>query len=85
MRLKSGWFSDRSACYLAAGRPVITQETGFSNHLPTGQGLFGFRTMGNIRAAIDKIESNYDSASRAAKEIAAEYFSADPVLVSGLP
>src|SRR5205085_2808104 len=45
IRLKSGWFSDRSACYLAAGRPVITQETGFSNHLPTGKGLFGFATM----------------------------------------
>jgi len=44
IRLRSGWFSDRSACYLAAARPVITQETGFSNHLPTGKGLFGFLT-----------------------------------------
>ena len=41
IRLRSGWFSDRSASYLACGRPVITQETGFSNILPTGEGLFG--------------------------------------------
>ena len=82
IRLRSGWFSDRSACYLAAGRPVITQETGFSNHLPTGRGLFGFRTMEEILAAIDVIERNYDAASRAAKEIAREYFAADVVLKS---
>jgi len=82
IRLKSGWFSDRSACYLAAGRPVITQETGFSNHLPTGSGLFGFRTMDEILAAIDKIESDYEAASQAAKELAREYFSAEKVLGS---
>ena len=45
VRLRSGWFSERSAQYLASGRPVITQETGFSNVLPTGQGLFAFSTM----------------------------------------
>lgn len=82
IRLNSGWFSDRSACYLAARRPVITQETGFSHHLPTGRGLFGFRTMEEILAAIEKIESDYEAASRAAKEIASEYFSADVVLKS---
>src|SRR5207253_3808946 len=70
IRLRSGWFSDRSACYLAAGRPVITQETGFSNHLPAGRGLFGFRTMEEILAAIDTIESSYTRASQAALEIA---------------
>jgi hypothetical protein len=43
VRLRSGWFSDRSACYLAAGRPVVTQDTGFGNQLPVGQGLFAFR------------------------------------------
>jgi hypothetical protein len=40
VRLRSGWFSDRSATYLASGRPVITQDTGFGNILPTGRGLF---------------------------------------------
>ena len=52
VRLRSGWFSDRSATYLAAGRPVITQETGFSNILPTGEGLFGFSTMEEILQAV---------------------------------
>ncbi len=80
IRLRSGWFSDRSACYLAAGRPVITQETGFSNCLPTGRGLFAFETMEDILAAVDKIESDYEGQSRAAREIAAEYFAAEKVL-----
>ncbi|MGC8625005.1 MAG: hypothetical protein ACP5I8_03090 [Phycisphaerae bacterium] len=80
IRLKSGWFSDRSACYLAAGRPVINQETGFSNHLPTGRGLFAFQTMDDILAAIDAIESDYAGHCRAAREIAEEYFAAEKVL-----
>jgi hypothetical protein len=82
VRPKTGWFSDRSACYLAAGRPVITQETGFSKFLPTGRGLFGFATLDGILAAVDEIESNYQQNSRAAREIAAEYFSAEKVLGS---
>src|SRR6185369_9841234 len=48
VRPNTGWFSDRSACYLAAGRPVITQETGFSMFLPAGRGLFGFRDMDDV-------------------------------------
>ncbi len=80
IRLRSGWFSDRSACYLAAGRPVITQETGFSNCLPTGRGLFGFETMDDILAAVDCIESDYEDHCRAAREIAREYFAAEKVL-----
>jgi hypothetical protein len=80
IRLRSGWFSDRSACYLAAGRPVITQETGFSNCLPTGRGLFGFETMNDILAAVDKIETDYEAHSRAAREIAEEHFAAEKVL-----
>jgi hypothetical protein len=80
IRLRSGWFSDRSATYLAAGRPVITQETGFSNVLPTGRGLFGFSTMDNILAAVDSINSDYEGHSRAAAELAREYFNYDVVL-----
>ncbi len=80
IRLRSGWFSDRSACYLAAGRPVINQETGFSNCLPTGRGLFSFQTMDDILAAVDTIESDYDGNARAAREIAIEYFAAEKVL-----
>ncbi len=80
VRLRSGWFSDRSASYLAAGRPVITQETGFSNHLPTGAGLFSFSTMYEILDAVEAINANYAYHRRAALEIAREYFSYDRVL-----
>lgn len=80
VRLRSGWFSERSAQYLASRRPVITQETGFSNVLPTGRGLFGFSTMDDILAAVDSINSDYASHCRAASEIAREYFSYDVVL-----
>ncbi len=80
IRLRSGWFSDRSACYLAAGRPVITQETGFSNHLPTGRGLFGFSNMDDILHAVDIIESDYKGNCEAARGIAEDYFSAERVL-----
>jgi hypothetical protein len=82
VRPKTGWFSDRSACYLAAGRPVITQETGFSKFLPTGKGLFAFQTMDDILAAVDTIENDYEGNCRAAREIAAEYFAAEKVVGS---
>lgn len=80
VRLRSGWFSERSAQYLAAGKPVITQETGFSNVLPTGRGLFGFSNLEEIVHAIDLINTDYAAHSRAAREIAQEYFSAESVL-----
>jgi hypothetical protein len=74
IRLRSGWFSDRSASYLACGRPVVTQETGFSNILPTGEGLFAFSTMADIEAAIDAINADYGRHCAAASRIAREYF-----------
>ena len=80
VRMASGWFSERSACYLAAGRPVITQDTGFSRVLPVGQGLFAYQNMNDILAAIDAIESDYEKHGRAAQEIAQEYFRAETVL-----
>jgi hypothetical protein len=79
-RPNTGWFSDRTVCYLAAGRPVVTQETGFSKRLPTGRGLFAFRTGDDVVAAIEAIESDYAAHSRAAAEIAAEYFGAEKVV-----
>jgi len=82
VRPRTGWFSDRSACYLAAARPVITQETGFSKFLPTGKGLFGFSGMDDVLAAIDEIESDYEGNCRAAREIADEYFAAEKVVGS---
>lgn len=80
VRLRSGWFSDRSATYLAAGRPVITQETGFSNVLPTGEGLFAFSTMDDILEAVDDINTDYDRHCLAAREIARTCFDSDVVL-----
>jgi hypothetical protein len=80
VRLRSGWFSERSACYLAAGRPVITQDTGFGRTLPTGEGLFAFDSADDILAAIDAVQSDYGRHSRAARSIAAEYFQAETVL-----
>jgi hypothetical protein len=80
VRLRSGWFSERSACYLAAGRPVITQDTGFRTILPTGEGLFAFSTLDEIAEAFDAIQSDYEKHSRAARVIAEEYFRAEKVL-----
>lgn len=78
--LRSGWFSDRSATYLAAGRPVVTQETGFSNVLPTGEGLQAFSTVEEAVAAVEAVCGDYDRARRSAREIARECFSSDVVL-----
>lgn len=82
VRPRTGWFSDRSACYLAAGRPVITQETGFSDHLPTGTGLFGWTTKDDVLAAVDAVAADYAKHSRAAREVADQYFAADRVVGS---
>ena len=80
VRLRSGWFSDRSACYLAAGRPVITQDTGFGKTIPTGEGVFSFSSMEDIIPALETIQSDYQKHSRAAREIAEEYFRSETVL-----
>lgn len=80
VRLRTGWFSERSASYLTAGKPVITQDTGFGNILPVGEGLFPFTTMEDIVAAFDAIKSDYVRQSRAARAIAEEYFQAEKVL-----
>ena len=80
VRLRSGWFSDRSACYLAAGKPVITQDTAFGNVLPTGEGLFAFQTMDDILAAFEAINTDYERHCRAARDIAHDYFDARKVL-----
>jgi hypothetical protein len=80
VRLRSGWFSDRSATYLASGRPVVTQDTGFGNVLPTGRGLFGFSTLDEAVAAVEAINADYEQHSRAAGELARAYFDSDLVL-----
>src|SRR6185437_3726529 len=80
IRLRSGWFSERSASYLTAGKPVITQDTGFGSALPVGKGLFRFSGMDDVVNAFDAIRSDYGRHSRAARAIAEEYFRAETVL-----
>ena len=80
VRLRSGWFSDRSACYLAAGRPVITQDTAFGKLVPTGAGLFAFRGLEDALAALDAVNADYAAHAAAARETAAGYFRAETVL-----
>jgi hypothetical protein len=78
--LKTGWFSCRSACYLAASRPVVVQDTGFSNILPTGRGLHAFTTEDEAAAAIEAVEANYEAEMKAARDIALAHFDARRVL-----
>jgi GT2 family glycosyltransferase len=80
VRLRTGWFSDRSATYLASGRPVVTQDTGFACALPTGEGLFGFDSPDSAAAAIDAINADYPRHARAARELAREHFDHAKVL-----
>jgi hypothetical protein len=80
VRFRTGWFSDRSACYLAAGRPVITQDTGFSKCLPTGTGLLAYQTADEALSCVEALISDYGRHSAAAVEIAHEYFDARRVL-----
>jgi hypothetical protein len=82
VRPRTGWFSDRSATYLAAGRPVVTQETGFSEVLPTGEGLFGFGGVDDAAAALEAIQQDPARHSAAARAIAEDYFAAERVLAS---
>jgi hypothetical protein len=80
VKTRSGWFSDRSACYLAAGRPVVVQETGFSAFLPTGRGVLSFTTIEEAIQGVAAIRQQYGVHCRAAREIACEYFAAEKVL-----
>jgi len=77
---RSGWFSDRSVRYLAAGKPTLLQETGFSDHLPTGDGLIAYRTLDEAVSGAESIASEYEKHARAARSIAEEYFDSDRVL-----
>jgi hypothetical protein len=80
VRPNSGWFSDRSVCFLAAGKPVITQETGFSAVVASGRGLLAFATLDEAVEAVRSVARDYAPHARAAREIAAEYFAAERVI-----
>jgi len=75
-----GWFSCRSACYLAAGKPVVLQDTGFSSILPVGEGILPFTTIEEAVAAVLEVENNYPRHAGAARAIAEEYFDSDKVI-----
>jgi hypothetical protein len=77
---RSGWFSDRSACYLASGRPVVAQETGFSDSLPTGEGLLAFGTTAEAAEGVAAIEADPACHGRAARALAEEHLDARKVL-----
>jgi hypothetical protein len=76
----SGWFSDRTVRYLASGKPVLVQDTGFGRHLPVGEGLLAFRTVDEAVAGADVIVRDYDRHCRAARAIAERFFDSDKVL-----
>ena len=75
-----GWVSDRSICYLATGKPVLAQDTGFSRNYPTGEGFLTFTTLDEAQAGVEEIQRNYDKHCRAARAVAEEYFDSDKVL-----
>jgi hypothetical protein len=80
VRTRSGWFSDRTVCYLAAGRPVITQFTGFEKYIPAGNGLLGFTDADSAVESIRAVNADYPRHARAAREVAIEYFDAMKLL-----
>jgi hypothetical protein len=84
VRPRSGWSSDRSVCYLAAGRPVVTQETGASKLIPSGEGLLTFATLDEAVAAIREVEHDYERHCAAALRVARERFAAERVLADML-
>jgi hypothetical protein len=77
---RCGWFSDRSACYLAAGRPVVLQATGFEDLLPTGEGLFAVATVGEAAGAVRAVRRDYPRHAAAARGLAREFFDSDTIL-----
>jgi hypothetical protein len=81
---RGGWFSDRSACYLAAGRPVVLQATGFEDVLPTGLGVFAVQTVEEAAAALGEIRGDYARHSVAARELAREHFDGERLLGDAL-
>ncbi|MBE2215285.1 MAG: glycosyltransferase family 1 protein [Opitutaceae bacterium] len=71
---RSGWFSCRSTCYLAAGRPTVVQDTGWTDFIPAGEGLLAFRDEAEAVAALGEVERDYPRHARAAREVAKKYF-----------
>ncbi len=84
VRLRSGWFSERDVCYLASGKPVVAQDTGFGAVVPTGRGLFAFRAPEDALTAIEQINADYAGQCRAARAVAEESFACEKVAAAFL-
>jgi len=80
VRARTGWFSDRSACYLASGRPVVAQDTGLTGRVPTGEGLLTYTTAEEAAAAVEEVCGDYGRHARAARSLAEDWFDSDRVL-----
>jgi hypothetical protein len=80
VKMRSGWFSDRSVCYLASGKPVLVQETGVAGKVPLGAGMITFTELDDAVAAVEKINADYDGHCRAARQLAESFFATDKVL-----
>lgn len=80
VKAQTGWFSGRSACYLASGRPVVAQDTGWSRHLPAGDGLLPFQDEAGAAEALRRVAADPAGHARAARAIAEEHFASDRVL-----
>jgi hypothetical protein len=84
VRSRSGWFSDRSACYLASARPVVAQDTGAVAHVPTGEGFLTFATLDEAAAAVGEVIGNEGRHGKAARDFAVDCLDARKVLTSVL-
>ena len=80
VKMRGGWFSDRSVCYLASGRPVLIEDTGLADWLPIGSGLVTFNDPATALAGVEKINSDYESHRRAARQLAETVFATERVL-----
>ena len=80
VRSRSGWFSDRSICYLASGKPVLAEETGFSELYPTSEGLLSYSTLEEAAEGVQRITADYELHARRARAIAEEHFDSDKIL-----
>ncbi len=78
--MHTGWVSDRSICYLASGRPILVQETGLSEWMPTGEGVLTFSDLQGAIRGIEVINADYERQRHAARRLAEEFFAAERVL-----
>lgn len=80
VQMRSGWFSDRTVCYLASGKPALVQDTGVAGHIPLGAGMLAFTDLDGAIAGVEKINADYSAHCRAAHQLAQDHFATAKVL-----